>query len=335
MIVKLPLNIDDEDVFDGMDRIGKPATQPTLMSYFLQRIRLAEISRNLVDRNPIMMAASDCSSYNIVMDIDTELQNLLNDIPPFFSVNKDSVTEPFPEKSVKTPDILTQAYMVHTMIYSQRCKIHLPYLTRGFIEPAYAFSKDICINTARLIIQTEMWLARSDSRLSRFQVARCLMGVFMASVVLLMDMCVNRTPLPQQKGRGELAEAFRILEKARHVSTTASKLLDSLMHILRKHQASPSKLKEQSQAKLGEEADSCSTMMSGQNVCATTISSPYSSSKNLEGDDSNNFGAINEYVNGETSPSSFMNLAQNFEQIAGVDSFDWDSIFTDLDYSFI
>ncbi|CAI6084367.1 unnamed protein product [Clonostachys chloroleuca] len=56
MITKKPLNINDEEVLDGMSLHERPLSLPTSMSYTLQMIRLAELSRNIVDRSPLMMA---------------------------------------------------------------------------------------------------------------------------------------------------------------------------------------------------------------------------------------------------------------------------------------
>lgn len=42
MATKKPANAND-DLFDGMSNIDKPLDQPTITSYFLQRIRLGEI----------------------------------------------------------------------------------------------------------------------------------------------------------------------------------------------------------------------------------------------------------------------------------------------------
>ncbi len=95
MLVKKPLNINDEDIMDGMSYIEQPLSQPTVMSYSLQRIRLFEISRSIVDRTPLIMAHTGSPSHDVVMDIDTELQLLIADIPPFFSISVANLTETY------------------------------------------------------------------------------------------------------------------------------------------------------------------------------------------------------------------------------------------------
>ena len=81
------IGLDDDDVVDGMALVGRPMTEPTVMSYSLLRIRLCEISRNLADRTPLQATRIRGPAYEVIMDIDTEMQALLNDIPSYFSMS--------------------------------------------------------------------------------------------------------------------------------------------------------------------------------------------------------------------------------------------------------
>jgi hypothetical protein len=341
MVVRKPLNINDEDIFDGMGQVERPPSQPTEMSYFLQRIRLAEISRSIVDRTPLAMSNSGGPSYCAVMDIDTELQTFINDIPSFFSMGKDRLIESFQLDPAKAQVIITQGYMLHSLISSQRCKLHLPYLTRGFADPAYASSREICIKSARLVIQTELQLENSDfCKFTRLKFMGLLLGVFMASIVLLMDLCLNRSSPQQEKQRGDVADAFRILEEARDQSVTAAKLLDSLMHVLRKHQAPPPKLSGLQQLNPRDDNELPSTTAGRSEGCEYKAAQQHSkaseaplptNSPGVPGvDESDCIGPAYGLPNGENSSSYFAELAQSFEHGVGIDSFDWDSIFQDL-----
>ena len=106
MIVRKPLNVNDEDLYDGVDFVERPMSQPTEMSYLLQRLRLAELSRTIVDRNPLMMARSSGLSYHDVMDFDTDLQTFINDIPAFFSMNLASLVQSFQINPTKAKFIM-------------------------------------------------------------------------------------------------------------------------------------------------------------------------------------------------------------------------------------
>ncbi|TVY30615.1 putative transcription factor lepB [Lachnellula hyalina] len=241
MLVRKPLNVNDEDVIDGMSCIDQPLSQPTTMSFTLQRLRSSEISRRMVDRTPLMMGRAGGPSHDVVMDIDTEYQTLLNDTPPFFSMPVADLTTTYQLSPSRAANIAHQGYMLYSLIHAQRCTLHFPYFSRSFADPAYASSRDICLRSARLVIQTESQLENSKTAATRYRFLAFLVAVFMASIVVLMDLCYDKAPCQQEQHRGELAEAIRILEQARHESETAARFLDSLMHILRKHKVLPPK----------------------------------------------------------------------------------------------
>jgi hypothetical protein len=73
MITRKPRHVNDEDMF-----LEQPLSVPTTMSYPLHRIKISEICRNLVDRNPLASAHLGGPSCGDVMDIDTDFQILLN-----------------------------------------------------------------------------------------------------------------------------------------------------------------------------------------------------------------------------------------------------------------
>ena len=98
------------------------------------------------------------------MDIDTQLQCLLNDIPSFFTMSTASLVENYNLEPTKAAHIARQGYMFHSMLYAQRCKIHFAFYSRGFSDPTYAASRDLCLQSARLIIKTESQIEYADLR---------------------------------------------------------------------------------------------------------------------------------------------------------------------------
>ncbi|KAK3324192.1 hypothetical protein B0T19DRAFT_224628 [Cercophora scortea] len=244
MIVKKPINIDDEDLYDSGHWAEKPISQPTDMSFFLQRIRLAEICRNIADRQ--LLTSGKPILYADIIAIDAELERFIRSLPPFLNMCPCSHSAPTTDTCEPTPSkpgIAVQAHILNSLVYTQRCKLHLPFLTgrsSGSMS-ATAFSREVCLSSAKVIIQIEVQLERENHPfvLSRLKVSGILYGVFMASIVLLMDVCVAASQHQNQHevpDRRELLDAFRILENASKYSTTASNFLDSLMHVLRKHQ---------------------------------------------------------------------------------------------------
>lgn len=73
MVVRKPLNVNDDDLRDGEDVVDQPLDQPTCMSYALQRLRIAELSRNFTDRLPLTVSNPDAVSYDLIMELDAEI----------------------------------------------------------------------------------------------------------------------------------------------------------------------------------------------------------------------------------------------------------------------
>lgn len=347
MLVKKPLNLNDEDLVDGMSCVEQPLSQPTTMSYSLQRIRLSEISRCMVDRTPLIMANAGGPSHDVVMDIDTELQFLINDTPLFFSMSMADLTATYQLDPSRAANIVHQGYMFYSLLYAQRCTLHFPYFSRGFVDSAYASSREICLQSARHVIQTESKLENSGlCTATRYKFLGLLVAVFMASIVVLMDLCHNKSSSQQEEQRGEIANAIRILEEARHESETAAKFLDSLMHILLKHKILPPNPAGQQPLKSAIGSEQLSTASGGAMVYNAAITQPRSgpavaptrmASSSVLG--SNEASSINvtddRFANGEDLSSYFDELAQSFEQGIDVDSFDWNNLFSGLDSSII
>jgi hypothetical protein len=236
MTVNKPQNINDIDLAEEKSHFEMSATRPTDMSYFLQRLRLAEISRSIVDHNLISTSSpSQPSYYAHVMAMDVELDQFINRIPPFFRLDSYELS---PESN-KGNSVFIQAYMLNSQIHTQRCKLHLPYLiSTPNSNPSHAASRHTCLKSARQIIRAESQLLRSQHSFVRIRLrlAAFLYSVFMASIVLSMDACLNRATSPQRDIlHGDVAEAFAILEGTRSHSLAAAKLLESLMHVVARY----------------------------------------------------------------------------------------------------
>ena len=121
MITRKPLHVDDSDLIDGpLGHLERPLSVPTSMSYSLIRLRLAEISRHRVDRNPLVTAPHGSPSINDIWDIDTELQMLLNDFQPYFTMSKEQLISTYGLTDARANDFVHHGNMLHFLIYAQR-----------------------------------------------------------------------------------------------------------------------------------------------------------------------------------------------------------------------
>lgn len=236
MAVEKPLNINDTDLTDHGLNLDLPISQPTEMSYFLQRLQLAEISRSIVDQyqdNTALSSSGLPGSHAQVMSMDAMLDNMVHAIPPFFLL--DNYKHPV---SPTDGGVFVQAYLLNSIIQTQRCKLHIGYLgLKPSYDPAYAYSRDTCLRAARQIVRAELQLERTQHVFSlvRLRLSGILHAVFMAGIVLLVDACTDGTGLPQTDlCRGEAAEALRIIGEARGHSLAAANLHASLRQLLGK-----------------------------------------------------------------------------------------------------
>ncbi|KAB8259870.1 hypothetical protein BDV32DRAFT_138600 [Aspergillus pseudonomiae] len=129
------------------------------MSYFLQRLRLAEISRSIVDYTSMAVtSAGGASYYTHVTAIDFELDQMIHDIPSFFYLDTYESSS-----DSTTSGIFIQAYLPNAVIHTQRCKLHLTYLTSGpNNNPAYTSSRETCLKSVRQLIRAEAQLERAQ-----------------------------------------------------------------------------------------------------------------------------------------------------------------------------
>ena len=318
MLVKKPLNINDEDITHGMICNEQPVSQPTTMSFQLLQLRLSEISHNMVDRSPLVMGLGG-PNHDVVMSIDTELQMLLIDTPSFFSMSVEELISKYHMDALRASKIAHQGYMFYSQLYAQRCTLHIPHFVRGLTESAYAASSQICLQSACLVIQTESKLGKSRISAARYKFLGFLVPVFMSSIVLLIDSRYRKTSIHARHHREELAEAIRILEEAKHESGTAAKFLDSLMHILRKHKVTPAR-------QLPTPGPTTATQQQYVELPLPT--------RTLPGLDGNEFIMGDEmYSNGEGLSTYFAELAQSFGQGNEVADLDWNSMFSGIDSS--
>jgi hypothetical protein len=298
------------------------------MSFQLLQLRLSEISHNMVDRSPLVMGLTGTPNHDTLMSIDTELQILLNDTPPFFSMSVDDLTANYLLDHSRASKIAHQGYMFYSLLYAQRCTLHIPYFTRGLSEPAYASSSQICLQSACLIIQTESKLGKSGISRTRYKFLGFLVPVFMASIVLVMHLCFHKISSHHRRHHEELAEAIAILEEAKHESQTAAKFLDSLMHVLSKHQVFPAPNRAEKLPVTPSNTATATSMQSYGELPQSISTSGVSGGNEV-------IMQNDMYANRADLSTYFQELAQSFEQRIDAGNLDWNDMFSGIDSSMV
>ena len=246
MMVDEPMNINDEDLRDGADTVELPIHQPTSMSYFLQRIRLAEICRDLTDKAPLANLRKGLSWHDEAMQAETKLQQFIQNLPAFFLLGGNNTAGVAQADIRDAPGIVVQRYVLNSLLYAQRCKLHIKDLGPDLAQPNRVHSREICLDSARHIIKTEQLLAEEDIPFSliRLKFSGVLYCVFMASVVLLLNICLNKRLAKDNAHIMEVAEALSVIEEAVEQSERAVKLLDLLKAVAHKYHVDIPSLKE-------------------------------------------------------------------------------------------
>ncbi|KAL7790690.1 hypothetical protein V8C43DRAFT_285202 [Trichoderma afarasin] len=242
MAVRKPCNANDEDIIEGQEIIDRPPEEATSVSYLLQRTRLAELFYSLGGHDKPMNWNPEEADYGKIMEADMKLRQFMRELPSFFRLEKSGSLSKLPPSDIRrSSDITIQRYMLNMIFYGQICKLHLPYLAQGTINPGFAYSHDSCLKAAQRIIYIEHRMRAENSTfvLFRQRMNVKFRSIFIACVVFVLDGCLANNPEGSTTGGdATMTDAWRILYEAKGQSPLASELLHLSVQILRKYRAS-------------------------------------------------------------------------------------------------
>lgn len=236
MRVRLPRNVDDEVLDRGNTTEDLPLTHPTPMSYPLQRVRLGEISRSVIDTLRFGLSDPNEHDCNQVMQLDKRVQHFIEDLPIFLSMDPENVRK---SRYIieRHPYFAMQRYIINIGAQSIRCKLHQPFLVHSNDHTQFAQSAAICISAAMDVIHINKAVTQDESPYipRKLKITGLLHHMFLATVVLVMDLCFNGLNGVEDPRNAEVLSAIRMLEAAREESVSVQKFLDSLTEALKKH----------------------------------------------------------------------------------------------------
>lgn len=276
MAVRKPSNANDVDIVDGQEVVDRPLDEATSVSYLLQRTRLAELFYSLGSHDKSLNWNSEEADYGKVMEADMKLRQFMRELPAFFRLENSGALSKLPPSDMRrSSDITIQRYMLNMIFYGQICKLHLPYLARGTVNPGFAYSHDSCLKAAQRIIYIEHRMRAENSTfvLFRQRMNVKFRSIFIACVVFVLDGCLatneggggSSTSAAAAAAAGgggggggrddaTMTDAWRILHEARGQSPLASELLHMSIQILRKYRASHPALQALQMEKHSQEA---------------------------------------------------------------------------------
>ncbi|KEF55141.1 uncharacterized protein A1O9_08794 [Exophiala aquamarina CBS 119918] len=240
MAVKKPQNIDDHDLLDDQIVRDKPSSVPSVMSYSLQRIRLAEICRNAVDHASLWSPELRGANYSNIVFIDTELTVFSNALPWFFAIDDEGSGRLSQLDFQQQTTIKVQRYLINTTLHTQRCILHLPYFAQSLETNVYAYSREVCLDAARSVVQAELLIERDMLPFTnlRLKLSASLYGLFIANIIFFLEACLHKASGWPCALRSTAIEAFRLLMQARGSSPMAARLWETMTHISEKNKVS-------------------------------------------------------------------------------------------------
>lgn len=125
MTVKLPRNLDRDDLNTKEADFSRSLDEPTIMSYYHQRIKLANICRQVADEvwSPLRTMDAGMIDYGVVYTLDAQFEHQLRELPRFLR-NDVSLEQLRHEYSgLYTSQMSAQSVMVNLMIHTRRCKL--------------------------------------------------------------------------------------------------------------------------------------------------------------------------------------------------------------------
>lgn len=325
MITNKPRNVRDEDLIDGLEVIERGPDEPTGATYLLQRIRLSETCREILDQYPLAVMDGDDVAYEHVMEMDAKLEEFKKGIPPVFRMDHDSQGHLLSVDDRLMAGLTVQRYSLNLILYRQRCKLHLPYLARSSVEPVFAHARKVCVDSAKAIVQMEKSLRTKHGVLlsSRLRIIGVLRSIFMATIALVLDACVASSAGEVWDSEETLADAWTVLQEAHGQSPSAGRLLELSMQVLRTHNVAHPALE-------AIKRRTCATKTAAPRHPGPLPMTPESAGRNEQG-----MPSMPQVAEPEMEADFLEKQWQAIEGRMDLDAIDWEKLFWGLDAPFI
>lgn len=216
MKVNYPINIDDESMSAASEVPGLPLSTPTLMSGFIQRLKLARICREIADAMPTSLLECEEPSYDLVLDFDRKLQDHLKNLPTYFRLEPQSIKES-EEICRQHPFVALHRIVINFSIHARICRLHRFYYLEGSTDSQYAYSRTMCIRSAHRILELRRAMDQVGDK-TGYHPARfwkIMQHVYFAALTLATDVSINPDLPDVEDRKSKVLAAYRILESSK------------------------------------------------------------------------------------------------------------------------
>ncbi|KAL4737939.1 hypothetical protein BDV11DRAFT_216323 [Aspergillus similis] len=236
MNVKRPSNLDDNEIgLEGRTN-EKPSSAPTDMSYTIARLELAVVCREFADATVADHFLGREVDYSKILQLDRQIHEAYQRLPEFFLFDLTN-RQRFGELYKQRPTLAWQRCLIQQGYHSRLCRLHRQYFIRGARDPSLSYSHVLCLESARKVIQIKRIMDEEEPTFkpNSSVVWSIVHHVFMAAVILLMDVCFNWDDIMGDRRREEVLDACRMLSKAQQSSSVVREGIGAMMEILQKY----------------------------------------------------------------------------------------------------
>ncbi|KAG5949795.1 hypothetical protein E4U53_005763 [Claviceps sorghi] len=213
---------------------GPTQTEQSDISYFVERIRLAEIGRELIDSLPISHPISHEQKQEKLREYHSKLHELQRSLPSHLSLRQPG--DLLESQGPQTAAHVYQCLHINSLIYIERCIVHLRFLSFANLDEKFSFSYQVCLSTARDIVwmfnvikADHMWIV------ARLRATISVRALLIASAIFLLDICSSAEIHDLQSERPEMIGAWQLLGELEEESNLVDQFLGFASHMLKKY----------------------------------------------------------------------------------------------------
>ncbi|RYO80073.1 hypothetical protein DL766_009337 [Monosporascus sp. MC13-8B] len=192
------------------------------MSYFLHRLYLADLCREVVDALPSALLEPQELDYNVVLMLDAKFQDLIESLPSFLQRKPENIQKSR-ELCQERPYIAWQRTTLHFSINTCICRLHRPFHVEYTTNPKFEHSRIRCVQSAHAVL--DLWRSMADLGggigLNPARFWTVAQHVFLAAITLAAEVSLDPSATLAEARRSEVLAACRLLEDLQHESPMA------------------------------------------------------------------------------------------------------------------
>ncbi|KAL2839361.1 hypothetical protein BJY01DRAFT_219307, partial [Aspergillus pseudoustus] len=227
-----PLDLPDDAI---ENRVTQATRAPSSMTYFNERLRLAEVCRSIIDVVGPEQVSGKEVEYSKILDLDRRLREAQSEVADVFRLDAASRRR-FRSLYQEKPSLAWQRCILQQAYYSRLCRLHRPFFIRGARDAKYSYSHVVAMSSARKVLEINRIMDEDEPKFppSTAVIWSVMHHVFMAAVMMLLDVCYNPDDILGERRKEEVLDACRRLSKAQQSSSLVKEGIDAMMGVLQK-----------------------------------------------------------------------------------------------------